>query len=137
MNTNSNLYIILGSIQVLISLAAMPTGVLFIIDPSGRSLGMSPELLEGSVFNNFLIPGIFLLAVNGIGNLISAIISFLRMRIAGGLGLALGIFLTLWMVVQMISITEFNYLQPLYLLIGIIETIIGVIIIRRKKFIDL
>jgi len=133
MNPNGNLHYILGAIQVIIAIGALPTGILFIIDPTGRSLGMSQELLAGSVFANYLIPGIFLFTVNGVGNLIASIISFTRNRIAGKLGFSLGIFLILWMVVQMFSINEFSYLQPLYLLIGIIEAVLGFVVIRKEK----
>lgn len=41
-------------------------------DPSGSALRLPASLLEGSPFPNFLIPGMFLLAVNGIGSMIGA-----------------------------------------------------------------
>ncbi len=39
---------------------------MFISDPSGKTLQVPDGMLGGSIFNDFLIPGIILLLVNGI-----------------------------------------------------------------------
>jgi hypothetical protein len=41
-------------------------GILMLMDHSGALLYMSLENLHGSIFKDFLVPGIFLLVVNGI-----------------------------------------------------------------------
>jgi hypothetical protein len=73
----------LGILQVLIGIGAVPAGISMIHDPSGRGLAMPLEILANTPFSNFLIPGLFLLVVNGIGSLLAGIASFRRHRLAG------------------------------------------------------
>ena len=75
----------LGMLQTFIGIGAVPAGISMIFDPSGGSLGMSLDMLTNTPFSDFLIPGIFLLAINGIGSLIGGAASFLRYRLAGEL----------------------------------------------------
>ena len=82
--------ILLGIIQIFIGIGAVPAGIAMIVDPSGNKLGMSLEMLTNSPFSDFLIPGIFLLVVNGIGSLFGGIVSFLRYRFAGEIASGLG-----------------------------------------------
>ena len=84
----------LGILQIFIGIGAVPAGIVMIADPGGSSLGMPIEMLINSPFSDFLIPGIFLLVVNGIGSLIGGVASFLRYRFAGEIAVGLGTFFT-------------------------------------------
>lgn len=46
------------------------------MDPTGGGMGMDASVLAGSPFPDFLIPGMVLLAVNGLGSLVGALASF-------------------------------------------------------------
>lgn len=118
--------IVLGVLQILIGIGAIPAGVSLITDPSGGSLGMTSEALAGSPFPNFLIPGIFLLLVNGVGSLTGAFLTFRRGRLAGLVGVGLGLFLILWIIIQVISLgLPVHWLQALYFVLGVVELILG------------
>ncbi|MEZ4621512.1 MAG: hypothetical protein R2867_39255 [Caldilineaceae bacterium] len=57
----------LGILQVFIGIGAVAGGLGLALDPSGASLGTPLELLEETPFTTFLIPGIVLFTVNGLG----------------------------------------------------------------------
>ena len=115
-------YYILGSLQAFTAIGAIPAGYGLLMDTTGQGVGMSTELLENSPFDSFLLPGLFLLLVNGLANLACAWLSFTRNRYAGYTGLVLGILLSLWIIIQVAWISLSSVLQPLYLLIGLINT---------------
>ena len=115
-------YYILGSLQSFTAIGAIPAGYGLLMDTTGQGVGMSTELLENSPLNSFLLPGLFLLLVNGLAHLPGAWLSFTRNRYAGYTGLVLGVLLSLWIIIQVAWISLSCVLQPLYLLIGLINT---------------
>ena len=68
----------LGVLQTMIGISAVPARIAMIIDPSGSIVGMPKEILIQSPFSDFLIPGIFLLMINGTGSLLGGIASYQR-----------------------------------------------------------
>ncbi len=72
--------LILGIIQLFVALGAIPAGYSLIAEPDGSGLGMSLNLLSGSPFNDFFIPGLCLFIVNGIFNLAGSILAFCNFR---------------------------------------------------------
>ena len=101
-------------------------------DPSGSALGVPLSLLEGSPFPNFLIPGIFLLTVNGVGSMIGAGLSFTRRRYAQEIAIVLGAILVAWILIQVVIIKSFSWLHSLYFILGVVELGIGLYIRHRR-----
>jgi hypothetical protein len=126
------LFITLGSIQIFIALGAIPAGFGYLSDTSGQGMGTTVELLKNSPLTSFLIPGLFLLIVHGLGNVIGAILSFRKIPLAGYWGLILGLVLCLWIIIQVYWISLSSFMQPLFLLIGIAEALFGYLIIKRE-----
>ena len=116
------LFYTLGSLQALTAIGAIPAGIGYLMDISGQGMGASTELLANSPLNSFLLPGLFLLLINGLANLAGAYLSFTRNRYAGYTGLILGILLSLWIIIQVAWISLSSVLQPLFLVIGLINT---------------
>lgn len=117
---------VLGVLQVVIGLGAIPAGISMILDPTGSGLGMSPDALAGSPFPDYLVPGIFLLLVNGLGSLAGAVLTFGRRRLADLVAIGLGAFLVAWIVVQVLSLgLPIHWLQWLYGLLGVVELLLG------------
>jgi hypothetical protein len=116
----------LGILQIFIGLGAVAGGVGLI---SG-GLEFPLEWLNRSPFTDYLIPGIVLLTVNGIGSLIGGIASIKRYRYAGEIALALGIFLTLWIVIQVYWVGGIHWLHILYFLLGVVESILGLLLCK-------
>ena len=133
-NTNFNMkvYIGLGAIQAFIGLGALGGGFMLVRDPSGSALELPMSLLEGSPFPDFLIPGMFLLAVNGVGSMIGAGLSFTRRRYAQEIAIVLGAILVAWIVIQVVIISSFHWLHVLYFILGVVELGIGLYIRHRR-----
>ena len=133
-NTNFNMkvYIGLGAIQAFIGLGALGGGFMLVRDPSGSALELPMSLLEGSPFPDFLIPGMFLFAVNGVGSMIGAGLSFTRRRYAQEIAIVLGAILVTWIVIQVVIISSFHWLHVLYFILGVVELGIGLYIRRRR-----
>jgi hypothetical protein len=123
----------LGILQVIVAIGAIPAGLSMILDPSGNDLGISPDILRDAPFRDFYIPGIFLLVGNGVFNIIGAVLSFRKNKQAGMVGLGLGIFLVLWICFQIYFIGFIHFLQPLFLVIGIIEILLSYAYISNEN----
>jgi hypothetical protein len=122
---DKHLVIGLGFLQVFIGLGAVGGGLTLIIEPSGSNLGIPLEVLNRSPFSTFLVPGIVLLIVNGFGSFVGATASFTRYWCAGEIAIALGLFLVVWIMLQVYWFTAFHWLHALYLGIGFLELVLG------------
>ena len=112
----------LGALQLFIGIGAVLGGVALVSDPSGGNLGIPLETLRNSPFSDYLLPGIVLLAVNGIGSCAGGFLSIFRRRYAGELGAALGLFLMAWISLQVYWLGfPPHWLQILYFGLGAAE----------------
>ena len=126
-------YFWLGGIEAFVALGAIPAGLGYLSDTSGAGMGTSVEMLAHSPLKSFLIPGLFLLLVNGLGNVAGAIFSFRKKSFAGMAGFALGTILCLWIVIQVYWIGLSSFMQPLFFVIGVAEFVLGLLIIRLNR----
>ncbi len=126
-------YIVLGSLQAFTALGAIPAGIGYLLDTSGQRMGVTKDLLANSPLDSFLLPGLFLVFVNGIANLLGAFLSFTRNKFAGYVGLILGIILIIWIIIQVIWITFSSFLQPLFLIIGAADIFLGWKIVKQSS----
>lgn len=114
----------LGALQTFIGIGAVAGGLLLVMDRSGARLGTPIELLDETPFTTFLVPGIVLFIVNGLGSILGSVSSFIRHRCAGELAMALGMFLIMWIAVQVYWM-EVHWLHVLYFALGILEVALG------------
>lgn len=112
---------------------AIIAGVLFIIDPTGNKMGMSTAYLAQSPFTNFLIPGITLFVVNGLMNVIVAVLSIKKHKYYPILTIIQGLLLAGWIIIQVILVNDINVLHLTMLSIGIILMIFGLILKGQFK----
>jgi len=115
----------LGLLQAFIGVTAAAGGFGLVSDPSGVKMNVSLEWLNHSPFVNYFIPGLVLLMVNGVANILAAITTFLRHKHAADLAVALGIFLILYMTIEIWFIGLRNLSQILYVILGGTESAIG------------
>lgn len=125
--------LILGIIQVIVAVGAIPAGYSMIVEPDGTGLGMTTAILKGSPFKDFFIPGLFLFLVNGILNLAGAVMAFLKYKHTWLIGLGLGSALIIWILVQIYSVGLTHFLQPVYFITGIIEIVVSIFIFRSRE----
>jgi len=120
-----HLYLRLGALQLFIGLGGIFGGWMLVTDPDGSNLQLPLRLLEHSPFRDYFFPGLILLIVNGIGSCVAGVLSLLRMKVAGTLGVILGGFLVAWILVQVFMIREVGMLHVAYFLLGVWEILMG------------
>lgn len=127
------LFIVLGILEIFVALGALFGGWNLMTDPSGKSLQMSLDWIKTSPFPDYLVPGIVLFTVNGIGSAFAAIMAFMRIRLGAWLGFFFGGFLFLWICVQVYYTGLMFFLQPLMGAIGLAELHLGILLVRMTK----
>jgi hypothetical protein len=115
----------------MVAIGAIPAGYAYVKDPSGAGLGVTVELLANSPLKDFLIPGLFLLIVNGFCQLGAAMFSIMNKPVAGKIALFLGFVLMVWIVIQVVWIGLSSFMQPLFFFVGLFEMALGWTIIRK------
>ena len=96
---------------------AIAGGIPMILNQSGEVLGTKINLLNGPSFSNYLILGLLLFGVIGIGSLVAAFILWKKPEISWITTMLAGIALIIWITLQ-VSITGYvSKLQPFILLI--------------------
>ena len=124
--------ILLGILQIFIGFWGILGGWGLVSNPSGANVGMTTDALQGSPFSDYLIPGIVLLAVNGVVTLLAGVMTLMRWDYAGQLAMLLGLFMIAWIVIQ-VMIVEFHWLQPTFFLFGLAEFLLGYFYRKGKQ----
>lgn len=114
----------LGVLQAFVGLGALGGGIGLIAQPDGSNLGISLYWLRQTPFTDYLVPGIILFVVNGLGSLAGAALSFVRYRYAGEIAVLLGAFLMGWIAAQ-VWWMGLHWLHVLYFGLGLAELILG------------
>lgn len=105
-----------------------------ISDPSGKAIQIPIEMLEGTPFSDYLIPGIILLFANGFLSLVIAVLTIKKTKHYPWFIILQGCVLIGWLTAELILNKEFFYPimhYPLYS-IGILLIFTGFIIEKRK-----
>jgi hypothetical protein len=107
-------------------------GGLDLVLTNGRVIRMPSELLEGSPFGSYFIPGLVLLAV-GIANLASAAAVLLRNRWGAPASVVVGIAWMGWFVVQVAVVGFLNWQQPAYFVVGVLIIVLAARLWRTAR----
>lgn len=113
------------------AMGAIFGGWSLIQDPTGGDLQMPISFLEHSPFNDYFIPGIILLAVNGIFCLVAMFMTIFQMKHYIWMILVQGALLTGWIIIQMIMLRYIYYLH--YVLGGIGLSLICIAWILKRN----
>ena len=114
-------------------IGALAGGTPLMLDPSGKALGFSVKWLHGSPFANYLIPGIVLFVVIGLGTLVAAFILWKKPEISWLTTMAAGGALIIWILVQVSILGYLSILQPIFFIIGVLEFVLGFSYIKFVK----
>lgn len=107
-------------------LSGVAGGIGLVFDPSGERLGIPSSWLAGSPFADYLIPGVILLVVLGIGPLADLYGLWTR-QYWGWLGaLLVGLALLIWIGVE-ILIIGYQPQPPLQLIYGVLGVVIVIL----------
>jgi hypothetical protein len=120
------------ALQVFTAVAAIPVGLEMVRNPDGAPLGLPQAWIDATMFGSYLLPGLFLFAINGIGQLVAATAIVLRHPTAPWLTGALGVGLMIWIAVQ-VAMMPFHPLQPIIFVVGLIETVVAAAWLSRRR----
>jgi len=110
---------------------AIPVGLMFVTDPTGASIGLPGGWIEVTPFGSYLVPGLYLLLVNGLGMLVLVGLVGLRHWAAPWLTAILGVGLIIWIAVQLAMMPETMFLQPIFLAVGCAMGFVALFWLRR------
>ncbi len=110
---------------------AIPVGIQLITDTTGASIGFPAGWIESTPFGSYLIPGVYLLLMNGVGMLIVAALIVVRHWTAPWLTGILGSGLVIWILVQLVVMPEFSFLQAIFGIVGLLLAGISVAWLRE------
>ena len=120
-------------ILLFLALGAIYGGIMLIIDPSGKEIGWTKDLLSGTPFLSFLLPGIILLFFNGIFPLVIFILGTMRKSIWYLLVIFQGLILIIWLTSEVLMNIELYspVMHPLFYSIALLLIFLGLYL---KKF---
>ena len=104
---------------VILGLGALGGAAFLVADPDGSSMQWTVAMLAGSPFSEFLVPGLILGGMFGVGSFAVAVLGLAHARIAPFLAFAIGVAQMIWIVVELAIIGEFSFLHPTMFLIGL------------------
>ena len=105
---------------ILLGLGALAGGIALVSKPDGSVMAFDVSLLAGSPFPDFLVPGLILGGIFGVGSLVVAALGLRRSRTAPFLAFAIGCGQMIWIVVELAIIREFSFLHPTMFGIGLV-----------------
>jgi hypothetical protein len=105
---------ILIVLHLLVGVSAVGAGLALATEPSGETLTFETEWLDGSPFDDYLIPGLFLAVVNGGLNLASAYGLATKKWWGSFVSLSAGVVLVAWIVIQWLIIGYQHWSQPMW-----------------------
>jgi hypothetical protein len=118
---------------VILSFSAFFGGGLLIKDKSGQILKLDLDWLQDSPFKNYLIPGLILFILIGMGSLATVLTGMIGKRFFPAGTIICGAMLTIWITVQMLMFQSMHPLQITFLLLGILLILIGWKLMKHRK----
>jgi hypothetical protein len=90
------------------------------------TLGMPLSLLDGTVFDSYMIPGWILLIIVGGSSTLASVMVWKNLRNAGEAAIVAGLILLGWIVTEFVLIPEGWAFQSIYILIGLAILLLGI-----------
>lgn len=115
-------------------ISAIGGGIGLICNPTGGPMEMPLSMLEHSPFDNYLIPGIILLVMNGLLSILFAILVIWKARGSSWLVIIQGFILLSWLIIQIAMIQGYAaVLHTLYLFVGAGLVVSGILMRSAKS----
>src|SRR5689334_11827544 len=105
---------------IVLGVGAFAGGAFLVTKPDGSGMGFQTSILAGSPFPDFLVPGLILGGLFGVGSLVVAVAGIRRVPIAPFLAFAIGCGQMIWIAVQIAIIRELSFLHPTMFGIGLV-----------------
>lgn len=120
-------------IHLIVGIGALFGGTLAIVDPYGVLFGMPVDVLKKGPFTSFLIPGLFLFCVIGLGHLISFVAVKRRLKLHPYISGGVGCILMSWILIQCYILESIHYLHVIFFMTGLSESLIALYMLIELK----
>lgn len=110
-------------VLTILAVGALAGGAALVARPDGSVMHFDVAILAGSPFPDFLVPGLILGGLFGVGSLVVVALALRNVRIAPFLGFAIGCGQMIWIVVQLAIIREVSFLHPTFFAVGLIVAV--------------
>lgn len=114
------------ALLVLLGVGALAGGMALVVRPDGSVMHMPVSMLAGSPFADFLIPGLILGGLFGIGSFVVAVLGLRQWRIAPFLAFGIGAGQMIWIIVQLSIIKGISFLHPTFFVVGLLIAVASV-----------
>lgn len=120
-------------LNFLIGIGGMAGGTLALLPEVQAAAGINDTLLVNSPFATFLIPGLFLFTVIGLGNLATSWINLRKQAEGPYYQCLMGLIQCFWIITQCLMLLTVNPLHLIFLFLGSVQLIGGIILVRQTK----
>ncbi len=127
------IYAIQSVIQLIVGIGALFGGALGITDPYGALFGMPADVLKKGPFTSFLIPGLFLFCVIGLGHLAAFLAVKRKLKLHPYISGGFGCILTAWILIQCYILQSIHYLHVIFFIVGLSECLIALYMLIKLK----
>ncbi len=102
----------------LLGVGGLAGGIALVAKPDGSVMHFDPALLAGSPFTDFLVPGLILGGLFGIGSFAVVALGLRHVPVAPFLAFAIGCGQMIWITVELAVIRELSFLHPTFFAVG-------------------
>jgi hypothetical protein len=115
------------ALEILLSIGALCGGLVLMIAPRGEIMPLPLSALADSPFDTYLVPGLILFAVLGLGPLVAARLAWLRHPLAPTAAVVVGAGLLIWIAIEVAIIGYSNEppLQVIYAVLGVAIVVVA------------
>ena len=124
-------YRLLLALHGFVGVGAIAGGLAAITNPE-NPFGITIEALKNSPFTSYLIPGIILFTVIGLGNIISAFMFHFKSRFQAYISGVFSLALVIWIIVQCIMMKDIVLLHIIFFIIGLVQAALSLIILYNQ-----
>ena len=122
------------ALHILIGIGAAAGGLGAVMNPTSP-MGMSTDALKSGPFKDFLVPGLFLLCVLGLGNWAAAVGLARKAPLHGIASGFIGAVMVAWIVIQCIIIQAVVPLHAIFFFLGALQGILAIVLLYcRNEF---
>jgi hypothetical protein len=126
------LYRGIAALHVLVGLGGLAGGLGAVMNPASP-MGMSTEALKNGPFKDFLIPGLFLMCVIGLGNIAAGIGVARRAPLHGIASGCLGAIMVGWIVIQCLILEAVVALHVIFFCIGAVQGLLALVLLYKEN----
>jgi len=122
---------VLVGLELFLAVGAVAGGGGMLLDSSGHGQGLPNNLLEGTPFSSYVVPGIVLLAINAVLPTLVAVLAIGRQPIARLGHLAVASALAGWLAGETFFLGPASWMQPFFFAYAVVIGLLGVGVLRE------